>query len=133
VKRGREPEHDPGRDGDRQREAERRAVERTCDSIGTLTRRGAPARACRRSRRAARGRAPLHDSTMPSVSICASSRPRPAPSAVRIAISFCRRGPRQQQVRQVGADDQHDDPDRAGQHPQREPHPAVDLSASGLT
>ncbi len=27
---------------------------------------------------------------MPSVSICASSRRRPAPSAVRIAISFCR-------------------------------------------
>ena len=27
---------------------------------------------------------------MPSVSICATSRRRPAPSAVRIAISFCR-------------------------------------------
>ena len=34
--------------------------------------------------------APLHDNTIPSVSICATSRPRPAPSAVRIAISFCR-------------------------------------------
>ena len=34
--------------------------------------------------------APLHESTMPSVSICASSRRLPAPSAVRIAISLCR-------------------------------------------
>ena len=34
--------------------------------------------------------APLQDSTMPSVSICASRRRRPAPSAVRMAISFWR-------------------------------------------
>ena len=34
--------------------------------------------------------APLHDSTMPSVSSCASRRRRPAPRAVRIATSFCR-------------------------------------------
>jgi len=34
--------------------------------------------------------APLDESTMPSVSSCATSLPRPAPSAVRIAISFCR-------------------------------------------
>ena len=34
--------------------------------------------------------APLHESTIPSVSICATSRHRPAPSAVRIAISFWR-------------------------------------------
>ena len=34
--------------------------------------------------------APLHDSTSPSVSSCASSRRRPAPSAMRMATSFCR-------------------------------------------
>ena len=34
--------------------------------------------------------APLNESTIPSVSICAMQPPRPAPSAVRIAISFCR-------------------------------------------
>ena len=34
--------------------------------------------------------APVHERTMPSVSICASSRRRPAPRAVRMAISFWR-------------------------------------------
>ena len=63
---------------------------RTCDSIATET---ASRRASARVPAIATARprtAPLHDSTIPSVSICAMSRPRPAPSAVRMAISFCR-------------------------------------------
>ena len=53
--------------------------------------------------------APLHDRTMPSVSICATSRP--APGAERRPdrdLLLPRRRAREQQVRQVGADDQHD-------------------------
>jgi hypothetical protein len=34
--------------------------------------------------------APVHDNTRPSVISCAHKRPRPAPSAMRIATSFCR-------------------------------------------
>ena len=40
--------------------------------------------------RASPSAAPVPERTMPSVNICASSRFLPAPSAVRIAISFCR-------------------------------------------
>ena len=42
------------------------------------------------------------------------------------------RGPRQQQVGEVGADDQHHHPDRAREHPDREPDAAADLFGERL-
>ena len=42
------------------------------------------------------------------------------------------RGPRQEQVGEVGADDQHHHPDRAREHPDREPDAAADLFCERL-
>ena len=59
---------------------------RTCDSIATETvsRRAGPRVPAIAI--ASPSTAALHDNTIPSVSICATRRPRPAPSAVRIRL-----------------------------------------------
>ena len=66
--------------------------------------------------------------------LCASRRLRPAPSAMRMAISRCRGPCAEQEVRQVRADDQHDHPHGAGEDEDRETDVAADLSCdNGLT
>ena len=72
--------------------------------------------------------APALESTTLSVSICAIRRPRPAPSARRNGDLLLTRGrAREQQVRQVRADDQHHDADGAREHEQRGPQAAADV------
>ena len=70
---------------------------------------------------------------MPSVSICASSRPRPAPSAVRIAISFCRDAVRaSSRLERFAQTISITIADRAREHPDREPDAAADLLGERL-
>ena len=70
---------------------------------------------------------------MPSVSICASSRRRPAPSAVRIAISFCRDAVRaSSRFERLAQTISITIADRAGEHPDREPDAAADLFGQRL-
>ena len=72
--------------------------------------------------------APLHESTIPSVSICASEPPSPGSERHPDRdLLLARRRPREQQVRQVRAHDQHHHADGAGEHPHGEPDPSADL------
>ncbi len=67
--------------------------------------------------------APQHESATLSVSICRSSRERPAPKR-RPHRHFLlpRAEPRQLQIRKIRAHNQHHDADRAGQHEQSRAH-----------
>ena len=134
LQRRRQAEHDAGDDRDDHREAERGAVDahvaqqRNADGV-ELARAGA----CRRARAPGRAAAPLHDSTRPSVSICAISRPRPAPSAVRIAISFCRAAVRaSSRFERFAHTISITIADRAGEHPARRRRTAADVLGQRL-
>ena len=70
----------------------------------------------------------------PSVIICRISRPRPAPSAARTAISRCRATPRaSSRLGEIGAGDQQDAAGRAHQHQDAEARIAEQSSRSGTT
>ena len=73
-------------------------------------------------------RPPVPASTSPSVSICATSRRRPAPSAVRMAISFCRAAVRaSSRFERFAHTISITMPTAPGEHPQRQADPATDL------
>ena len=120
VKRRRQAEDDAGHERHRERETERRRVDVTLASIGMLTASSRDKRTRPDEREASPSSAPLARQHQP---FGEHLRDEPsAPGAERRAdrnLLLTRRGAREQQVRQIGADDQHHDRHGAGEHRRR--------------
>ena len=133
LERGRETEHDAGRDRDPERERQRRDVRAHLAEQGDADRLEPGERTRARDGQHEPDDGPAareHD----AIGQHLRDEP-PSPGSERGAdrdFLLARRGPREQQVRQVRAHDQHYQTDGAGEHPHGEPDTSTDLIAQRL-